>query len=79
MLVIIFIFKLGEVDIIIFNNSFNLGKKWLAILVAETQLQIFGDNRIIHPKSKESIVQGVTMYLTSSSGIEMIQEISEKS
>jgi hypothetical protein len=72
-------FKLYLVIIRIFDNIFHLDKKWLATLVAETQLQILGDNRIIHPKSKESTVQGIIMYLTNSSGIEMIQDISEKS
>lgn len=57
----------------------SLDKKWLATLVAETQLQMFGDNRIIHPKSKESIVQGIIMYLANSKSVEMIQEVSEKS
>ncbi|CAH1725712.1 unnamed protein product [Aphis gossypii] len=56
-----------------------VGKKWLATLIAEILMKIFNDQRIIHPKSREIITQGVTLYLTHPKSIVLLQEVSEKS
>ncbi|XP_050053150.1 E3 ubiquitin-protein ligase RNF123-like isoform X2 [Aphis gossypii] len=56
-----------------------VGKKWLATLIAEILMKIFNDQRIIHPKSREIITQGITLYLTHPKSIVLLQEVSEKS
>ncbi|XP_025196504.1 E3 ubiquitin-protein ligase RNF123-like [Melanaphis sacchari] len=54
-------------------------KKWLATLIAEIILNVFNDQRIIHPKTKEIIIQGVTLYLTHPKSVVILQEVAEKS
>ncbi|XP_026823070.1 E3 ubiquitin-protein ligase RNF123-like [Rhopalosiphum maidis] len=56
-----------------------VGKKWLAKLIAELLLNFFNDHRIIHPKTKEIIIQGVTLYLTHPKSVVILQEVAEKS
>lgn len=51
----------------------------LAILIGELLLKIFGDPRVIHPKSKESIIQGITLYLTHPKSVGIMQAITEES
>jgi len=50
----------------------------LAVSIGEILLQIFNDDRIIHPKSKETVIQGVTLYLTHPKSVEVLQAASEK-
>ncbi|VVC25271.1 Concanavalin A-like lectin/glucanase domain,SPRY domain,Zinc finger, RING-type,B30.2/SPRY domain [Cinara cedri] len=52
-------------------------KKWLASLVGELLLKMFADIRIVHPKSKESITQGIILYLTHPKTVEILQLVSE--
>lgn len=66
------------------NNKFSsysyvihLDKKWLAELVAEILMKSFGDNRIVHPKSKDSIIQGIILYLTHPKSVEVLEGVSE--
>lgn len=54
-------------------------REWLATSIGEILLQIFGDDRIIHPKSKESIIQGITLYLTHPKSVEVLQAVPEAS
>lgn len=49
------------------------------MLIAEILLDIFNDHRIIHPKTKEIIVQGVTLYLTNPKSVATLQAVSERS
>lgn len=58
---------------------FNLDTTWLAVLTGEILLQHVGDNRIVLPKSKEIILQGIILYLTNSNSIKILQVTSEKS
>eukprot|EP00102_Acyrthosiphon_pisum_P014112 XP_008183980.1 PREDICTED: E3 ubiquitin-protein ligase RNF123-like isoform X1 [Acyrthosiphon pisum] len=56
-----------------------VAEKWLAMLIAEILLDIFNDHRIIHPKTKEIIVQGVTLYLTNPKSVVILQSVEKKS
>jgi len=49
------------------------------MLIAEILLDIFNDRRIIHPKTKEIIVQGVTLYLTNPKSVVILQAVAERS
>lgn len=56
-----------------------LDKKWLAMSIAGILLDIFNDHRIIHPKTKEIIIQGVTLYLTNPKSVVTLQSVAERS
>lgn len=56
-----------------------LDRTWLAVLIGEVLLQHFGDGRIVHPKSKESILQGIILYLTNPNSIKILQTVPETS
>ncbi|XP_060863040.1 E3 ubiquitin-protein ligase RNF123-like [Metopolophium dirhodum] len=56
-----------------------VAKKWLAMLIAEILLDILNDHRIIHPKTKEIILQGVTLYLTNPKSVVILQSVGKRS
>jgi len=49
------------------------------MLIAEILLDILNDHRIIHPKTKEIILQGVTLYLTNPKSVVILQSVEKRS
>ncbi|XP_050423164.1 E3 ubiquitin-protein ligase RNF123-like [Adelges cooleyi] len=54
-------------------------KRGLALLISEILLQHFEDVRIANPKTKECILQGITLYLTDPQSVEVLETASESS
>ncbi|XP_050527648.1 E3 ubiquitin-protein ligase RNF123-like isoform X2 [Daktulosphaira vitifoliae] len=54
-------------------------KKWLAQLIGEIFLEHFEDIRIVHPKSKDIILQGITLYFTHPHSVQILESASDSS